>query len=79
MIKAELDKRSYWKFADQLKRYKKLCFKTEDDIMRELGRASARQLAHFTLPFGLNNSVRDKFAKSVGKQVRRAVREKRHG
>lgn len=74
MITAQIDRISLGDFRKYVERYKARIGKTEEDIIRELSKAAAKELAIKIQPFGITSQVGKKFEKSIGKQVWRAVK-----
>lgn len=58
---------------DRLERYEKATGKATAEVMVELGKSVARQLAHKTQPYGLSSSVGKKYEGSIRGQVERAL------
>jgi hypothetical protein len=69
MVKIELDRASRARMIKTIERYAELTNQGFEEGVREIGKSSARRLAHTVQPFGLSPTKGASLEESIGRQV----------
>jgi hypothetical protein len=73
MIRMQISPSDVEKFRRQLALYERTCGKTQDEVMRQVGKLAAGECAMLTQPYGVDQATGNKFIGSIWMQILRAA------